>query len=98
MQEKRDLMREGLIAAGFDVQACEGTYFMTVDIRSVGFSGDDMAFCREITAKAQVAAVPVSAFFHPSSKDVPRHYARFCFCKKREVLDEASARLREYFG
>ncbi|MEX0645052.1 MAG: aminotransferase [Parvularculaceae bacterium] len=97
MQEKRDLMREGLLAAGFDVQPCEGTYFMTVDIRSVGFNGDDMAFCLEITEKAKVAAVPVSAFYHPASKTVARHYARFCFCKKRPVLEEAAQRLKDYF-
>lgn len=97
MQEKRDLCREGLLAAGFDVQPCEGTYFMTVDIRSVG-GRDDMEFCREITEKAKVAAVPVSAFYHSGSQNIPRHYARFCFCKKREVLEEASARLKRYFG
>lgn len=97
MQEKRDQMRAGLLAAGFEVLACEGTYFMLADIRSVGYRGDDVAFCREITEKAKVAAVPVSAFYPPS---LPRaaHYARFCFCKKSAVLDEAARRLKTYFG
>ncbi len=97
MEEKRDLISEGLARAGFEVMACEGTYFVTVDIRSVGRE-DDAAFCREITQKAKVAAVPLSAFYHPSQTDAPRCYARFCFCKKREVLDEASVRLKAYFG
>lgn len=97
MQAKRDIMRHGLVAAGFDVLPCEGTYFMSVDIRSVGCE-DDADFCREITEKAGVAAVPVSAFYHHEAKDAPRHFARFCFCKKREVLDEASARLKRYFA
>jgi N-succinyldiaminopimelate aminotransferase len=97
MQEKRDLLRAGLLAAGFEVLACEGTYFMSVDIRSVG-RGDDMDFCREITEKAKVAAVPASAFYPPQAASAPRHYARFCFCKKPEVLEEASARLKRYFG
>lgn len=97
MQEKRDRMRAGLIAAGFEVLACEGTYFMCVDISSVG-RADDAAFCREITEKAGVAAVPVSAFYRQGAADAPRRFARFCFCKKPEVLDEASARLKRYFG
>lgn len=97
MQEKRDFMRDALSGAGFDVQACEGTYFMTVDIRSVGYDGDDMAFCREITEKAKVAAVPVSAFYH-SDAPGPRHFARFCFCKKQGVLEEAGRRLKAYLA
>lgn len=97
MQAKRDLMREGLAAAGFKVLSCEGTYFMSVDIRSVGCD-DDAAFCREITEKAGVAAVPVSAFYHHDAEGVPRCYARFCFCKKNEVLEETGERLRRYFS
>lgn len=97
MQQKRDLMNRGLKQAGFDVLSCEGTYFITVDIRSVG-RDDDVAFCREITQKAKVAAVPISAFYHPSQKAAPRSYARFCFCKKPDVIEEAVKRLSEYFA
>lgn len=97
MQQKRDRLRDGLSAAGFDVMACEGTYFATVDIRSVCHH-DDAAFCREITEKAKVCAVPISAFYHPSSDEIPRHYVRFCFCKKPDVLDEAARRLKAYFS
>lgn len=97
MEEKRDLLREGLEGAGFDVLLCEGTYFMTVDIRSVGAS-EDYEFCRTLTTEAKVAAVPVSSFYHASQRDAPRHYARFCFCKKAPVLAEASERLRTYFA
>jgi aspartate/methionine/tyrosine aminotransferase len=97
MQEKRDFMSAGLKQAGFDVLPCEGTYFITVDIRSVG-RDDDVQFCREITEKAKVAAVPISAFYHPSQTGAPRNYARFCFCKKPEIIDEAVSRLSKYFA
>ena len=97
MQKKRDFLHAGLKRAGFDVLSCEGTYFITVDIRSVGAS-DDAAFCRLITEEAKVAAVPLSAFYHPSQDNAPRFYARFCFCKKREVLDAAIDRLTEFSG
>ena len=97
MEAKRDRMSQGLREAGFDVLPCAGTYFVTVDIRSVG-RDDDVAFCREITEKAKVCAVPISAFYHPAQDDRPRHFARFCFCKKHDVLDEAARRLRAYFS
>ena len=97
MAEKRDRIVGGLKGVGFDVLACEGTYFATVDIRSVD-RGDDDAFCRELTEKAGVAAVPVSAFYRAGDPLAPRNYARFCFCKKPAVLDEAMRRLSAYFG
>lgn len=97
MQSKRDQIIAGLRDAGFRTLACEGTYFVIVDIGSVG-RRDDAEFCREITEKAGVAAVPVSAFYADGGRDVPHQYARFCFCKKREVLDEATRRLKAYFS
>lgn len=97
MQAKRDRLAAGLSGAGFTVMPCEGTYFITVDIRALGHD-DDVAFCREITERAKVAAVPISAFYHSSQGDAPRHFARFCFCKKAPVLDEAARRLNAYFS
>lgn len=95
MQAKRDKIVDGLRQAGLDVLPCEGTYFATVDIGSVGRE-DDAAFCREITEKAGVTAVPVSAFYAADDKSAPRRYARFCFCKKHDVLEEATRRLKAY--
>lgn len=93
-QRKRDRLTAGLKDAGFEVLASDGSYFLTVDIRSAGFNGTDADFCRHITTAAGVAAVPVSAFYHGGG---PHHYARFCFCKKDEILDEACNRLRRHF-
>ena len=61
----------------------------------LGFAGDDAAFCRHITEAAGVAAIPVSAFYEGAA---PGHYARFAFCKRDEVLDEAVARLARHFA
>jgi N-succinyldiaminopimelate aminotransferase len=98
-QAKRDRLGAGLAAAGFEVLPSQGTYFLAVDIRSVGFDGDDEAFCRHITQEAGVAAVPVSAFYqHGSGESGVDHFARFCFCKQDALLDEASARLKRHFA
>ncbi len=98
-QAKRDRLGAGLAAAGFEVLASQGTYFLTVDIRSVGFNGDDEAFCRHITEKAGVAAVPVSAFYQDGTGETGvNHFARFCFCKQDALLDEAAARLKRHFA
>ncbi|CAK0764916.1 putative N-succinyldiaminopimelate aminotransferase DapC [Azospirillaceae bacterium] len=94
MQARRDRLRQGLQSIGFDVLPTEGAYFLIVDIRSTGFD-DDVAFCRHITTKAGVAAIPVSAFY---AEAPTKQLVRFCFCKQDSVLDEAVARLRAHFS
>jgi N-succinyldiaminopimelate aminotransferase len=84
----------GLAAAGLAVLPTQGSYFVTADFAPLGFAGDDVAFCRHMTEHAGVTAIPVSAFYEG---DAPRHYARFAFCKRIEVLDEAVSRLSAYF-
>lgn len=88
---RRDLLMAGLQALGFETLPVMGGYFVTADIRSIGFSGDDVAFCRAITEEAKVTAIPVTAFY--AGANPPNHYARFAFCKNAAVLEEALARL-----
>jgi aspartate/methionine/tyrosine aminotransferase len=95
MQAKRDRFAEGMARVGFEVVACEGTYFITGDYRPLGFEGNDVDFCWHITMEAGVTAVPVSAFYVSGEVD---HFVRFCFCKRDEVLDEAIDRLARAFG
>jgi N-succinyldiaminopimelate aminotransferase len=92
---KRDRLSAGLARIGFTVLPAQGSYFVTADFAPLGFAGDDVAFCRHITEHAKVTAIPVTAFYEG---DAPRHYARFAFCKRPEVLDEAIARLAVHFA
>lgn len=95
LEAKRDLMAKGLRDAGFDVLPTDGTYFISADFRPLGFNGTDEEFCRDITVKAKVAAIPLSAFYgNPAA--APHHLARFCFCKQDAIITEASARLKGY--
>ena len=93
LERRRDFLAAGLRRVGFEVLPCDGSYFLIADIRPMGFS-DDADFCRRLTIEAGVAAVPVSAFFE---NDAPRHYARFCFAKLDETLEEAVRRLERFF-
>ena len=85
----------GLERIGFRILPTQGSYFITADFSSLGFDGDDVAFCRHITEQAGVAAIPVSAFYEG---DAPTHWVRFAFCKKDAVLDEAILRLMRHFA
>jgi N-succinyldiaminopimelate aminotransferase len=96
LQGRRDQLAQGLASVGLDVLPTQGTYFITTDFGPLGFAGDDVAFCRHITEQAGVTAIPVSAFYEEAG--APRHYARFAFCKRPEVLGEAVDRLRRHFG
>ena len=90
LQGKRDLLAAGLARLGFGVLPAMGSYFVTADFSPLGFAGDDVTFCRHITEAAGVTAIPVSAFYET---DGPAHYARFAFCKRETVLEEALGRL-----
>jgi aspartate/methionine/tyrosine aminotransferase len=94
LAERRDRLSDGLRSIGFDVLPCSGSYFVNVDIRSIGFNGDDVDFCRRLTTEAGVAAVPVSAFYN---QDGIHHFARFCFAKKEEALIQAIERMTKHF-
>lgn len=95
MQTKRDRISAGLVAAGFSLLDCKGTYFVTADFTPLGFKGTDEEFCAFITREARVTAVPVSAFY---PNDAANNFIRFCFCKEDEVLDEATDRLQRFFA
>ncbi len=95
LQHKRDLIRDGLTRIGFAVAPCDSTYFINADFRPLGFDGDDVEFCRHITVEAGVTAVPVSALYGEGG---PRHFVRFCFCKRDGVLNEAVDRLARHFA
>ena len=95
---RRDQLSAGLAALGFGVLPTMGSYFVTADVSPLGFHGDDLAFCKRLTADAGVAAIPVSAFYDAGGAPPPGHYARFAFCKRPEVIAEALARLGRHLG
>jgi len=96
LQGKRDFLKSTLEGLGLRVLPVDGTYFLTADITPFGFAGTDYDFCKFMTEKARVGAIPTSVFYHPETPDVPHNLVRFCFCKRDEVLSEAARRLKQY--
>ncbi|WP_320535857.1 aminotransferase class I/II-fold pyridoxal phosphate-dependent enzyme [Pseudarthrobacter sp. IC2-21] len=97
LQKKRDILSDGLRAAGFDVFTPQGTYFVNVDTAPLGIA-DAVDLARRLPALVGVAAIPVPVFCHPEGAARTRSLLRFAFCKKVEVLEEAAARLATLTG
>ena len=91
LQDRRDLLLEGLAAAHLPARTPDGTYFAISDITHLGWE-DATAFCLALPERAGVVGIPVQAFYndHP---DAGRQLVRWTFCKRPEVLGEAVDRL-----
>ncbi|MDH6180441.1 N-succinyldiaminopimelate aminotransferase [Microbacteriaceae bacterium SG_E_30_P1] len=94
LESRCRLLSAGLEAAGFGVLSPRAGYFVIADAAPLGITDAD-TFCRELPARAGVAAVPVTAFVREGNRDQFRSLVRFAFCKQEGVLRTASERLAE---
>jgi len=90
LARKRDILCDGLAAAGLPVSRPAGTYFVVADAAALGAT-DALEFCHWLPEAAGVVGVPVSVFH--DDPDAARTLVRFAFCKRDEVLTEAVRRL-----
>ena len=86
LQQKRDLFRAGLAHSKFELLKCESTYFQLAKYKEISNKGD-MEFCKELTTKHKVAAIPVSAFYNDKTD---YKLIRFCFAKSNDILKQAT--------
>jgi N-succinyldiaminopimelate aminotransferase len=86
LARKRDMLCEGLVSAGLEPLRSAATYFVNADVGT-----DAIEFCRALPERAGVVAIPTSVFY--DDKDAARSLVRFAFCKRDEVIAEASRRL-----
>jgi N-succinyldiaminopimelate aminotransferase len=91
LQGKRDRLSDGLRALGFDVFVPAGTYFVTTDIRPLGFD-DGVDFCLRLPERCGVVAIPHEVFY--DDKQAGKPLVRWAFCKQDNVLDAALDRLQ----
>jgi N-succinyldiaminopimelate aminotransferase len=86
LARKRDMLTAGLSAAGLTPLASAATYFVNAAVGS-----DAIEFCRSLPERAGLVAIPTSVFY--DDKAAARSLVRFAFCKRDEVIAEASRRL-----
>lgn len=93
LRDKRDFLAAGLEGVGFEVFSSPGTFFLTTDISSVT-QEDSLTFCRALPERCGVVAIPSSVFY--DDRATGRHFVRWMFSKRPEVLDEAVNRLHQW--
>jgi N-succinyldiaminopimelate aminotransferase len=91
LQKGRDRLADGLASVGLEPVVPAGTYFMTTDVRPLGYA-DGVAFCRDLPHRCGVVAIPHQVFYDRVDRGQP--YVRWAFCKQQPVLDEAVRRLQ----
>jgi N-succinyldiaminopimelate aminotransferase len=89
LQRKRDLLVDGLNAAGLPTRRPEGTYFAISDISGLGWA-DGIEFCRALPERAGVVAIPLQVFYDSRAGD---QLVRWAFCKRDAILAESIERL-----
>ena len=91
LRVRRDLLCEGLRAAGLDVRVPEGTYFALTDIRVLGWE-DGLSFCLALPERAGVVGIPAQGFH--DDQDACRHLVRWAFCKEATLIEDGLRRLQ----
>lgn len=90
-QAKRDKFLSLIAGSRFRPLACNGTYFQLLDYSAITTDRDADVALRFIREHG-VASIPTSAFLYGAE---PGPVLRFCFAKRDETLEAASAKLRE---
>lgn len=90
LQARRDLLCDGLTAAGLSPRVPEGTYFATTDVSHLGWA-DGRELCLALPDRAGVVAIPAQGFYDDA--EAGRQLVRWAFCKQPGVIGEGVRRL-----
>ena len=88
----KDILADGLRNAGLEVFDTAGTYFIVADVSPLGFD-NSTDYCMGLPELQGVAAIPLAGF--SDHKEQWKSLVRFAFCKRHDVLREASERLAQ---
>jgi aminotransferase len=92
-EKRRDFLCRVLEESGFRIYRPHGAYYIMADVGDFGFS-NDVAFAIHLVEKFGVATVPGSSFYSRPSLGATK--IRFCFPKKRETLEQAEKKLKNF--
>jgi aminotransferase len=92
-EERRNFLSRVLDETGFRIYHPHGAYYIMTDVGHFGFS-DDVTFAFYLVEKFGMATVPGSSFYSRSSLGATK--VRFCFPKKKETLEQAAEKLRNF--
>ena len=90
LQARRDLLCDGLAAAGLEPRVPEGTYFATTDVSHLGWA-DGRELCLALPERAGVVAIPTQGFYDDA--EAGRQLVRWAFCKQPDTISDGVRRL-----
>lgn len=88
-QEKRDLFNSGLRNSRFHFTPSQGTYFQNLNYGAIRPDLDDVEMCKFLAEQHGIVAIPISVFYQQAPENL--RLIRFCFAKKDETLEQATA-------
>jgi methionine aminotransferase len=88
-QARRDRFAALMSKSRLGLKTTAGTYFQLAEYGGIS-DLPDVEFCKELTTKHGVAAIPLSPF---CSEPLPARLIRFCFAKDDATLESAAERL-----
>ena len=88
-QEKRDLFNSGIRNSRFHFTPSQGTYFQNLNYSAIRPDLNDVEMCKFLAEHHGIVAIPVSVFYQQAPENL--RLIPFCFAKKDETLEQASA-------
>ncbi len=88
-QDKRDLFNSGLRNSRFHFTPSQGTYFQNLNYSAIRPDLDDVEMCKFLAEQHGIVAIPISVFYQRPPENL--RLIRFCFAKKDETLEQATA-------
>jgi len=95
-KQRRDLLVNGLRAAGFSCTAPDGSYYVMADFSKIDHTSSATDFAMRLLSDAKVASVPGSNFYRTAGRGETE--LRFAFCKRLETIEAALRNLHAFAG